>query len=268
MSTSIATVPSRALGFHARHAWFNMREQFSDLASGLIGFLLYPFFIWLLGRIWLTYNSRAANYTLQEVMLYVAMTEILFMTFLRSNSLNRASSDFSLALARPRSWMAMSFSGIYGRCLGSRLVFLCVFAISLPFLGIGIAEGARAALRLLLFLPFLGVVQGLMGLMFAAAQVRWHETSYMVLPVSKVFLALGGVFGPLVDYGEPLRSWLLLSPASDVFFQVGHYCVRGEFYGMSALTWFLRVTAFSGVMMIFNWLMFRSARRHHQSYGG
>ena len=119
----------KTIRFHGRYAWFNLREQFSDLGSGLTGFLLLPFFIWILSKMWGRFNAYQGNYTGQEILLYVGVTEVLFMTFIRSAWLSREAGDFSLSLARPRSWLATGFSGLFGRCLGSRLVYLLLFLI-------------------------------------------------------------------------------------------------------------------------------------------
>lgn len=259
---------TEALRFHFKHGWFNVREQFSDLASGIAGFLLFPFFIWLVSALWKTFNAYQGNYTIEEVMLYVGVTEILFMTFLRLGSLGRASSDFSLSLARPRSWLATSFSGLYGRCFGGRIIYLAIFLVAMPLLGAPFASTLKTGLRLLLFFPLLGVFQAFVGLLFSCAQVRWSETSYFVLPVSKVFLALGGVFGPLVDYSEPWKSLLLKLPPSDVFFQPAHFCVKGHFYGMTGLEWVARVSATCLALFALSLAFHRNAREHHQSWGG
>lgn len=259
---------NHSVRFHFKHAWFNILEQFSDLSSGIAGFLLFPFFIWLVSQLWQKFNSYQGNYTLQEVILYVGVTEVLFMTFLRPVSLSRASGDFSLSLARPRSWLITSFSGLFGRCLGSRLVFLAIFVMIMPLLGVNMRSVFTVSGRLLLLFPLLGILQGLVGLLFASAQVLWAETSYFVLPVSKVFLTLGGVFGPIIDFGEPGRSILLKLPPADVFFQPAHYCVKGEFFGMSILDWYTRIILMCLILGGVNLLFYRFARKYHQSYGG
>ena len=109
--------------FHTRHAWFNLKEQFSDIPSGLATNALIPFFVWLLAQVWERFNAHQANFTLKEVIVYIGITELLYMTFVRPASISRASGDFSISLSRPRSWLATSFSGLVGRSLGGR-VFL------------------------------------------------------------------------------------------------------------------------------------------------
>ncbi len=257
-----------SLLFHGKHAWFNIKEQFSDLASGIVGFLLFPFLVWIVSKVWERFNSYQGNYTIREVTLYIGVAEILFMSFLRPSSISRATSDFSLSLARPRSWLAMSFSGIFGRCLGSRVVYLTIFLILIPLLGVPFPQVLGAAIRVTLLFPILGLVQGLIGLLFASAQVVWFETSYFVLPTSKMFLILGGVLGPLIDFSEPWKSRFMAVPSSDLFFQPAHFCVRGEFYGMTVGAWLLRIAVLSAALGIANLALYYYARRHHQSYGG
>jgi hypothetical protein len=258
----------KALSFHIRHAWFNICEQFSDLASVFAECLLIPFFIWLICQLWAHFNASQGNYTLQEIILYVAFTESLYMTFLRSHSFSRASSDFSLALARPRSWLTVSFSGIYGRCFGLRLIYLFFVLIVAPFTGISLEVILISCFRLFLLLPILGVFQALLGTFFACLQVLWTEVTYFILPVGKIFLALGGVFGPLVDFREPWRQILLQLPASDLFFQPAHFCVKGSFYQTSFSVWLFRMVLHALVLGTVNFYLFRFCKHRHQSYGG
>ncbi len=259
----------RSASFYFRYGIFNFTQQFSDLTSGITEFILFPFFIWLITRLWDRFNSSQGHYTHSEMLFYIGVTEILFMTFLRFEPLSRAAGDFSISLARPRSWLLMTFSGFFGHCLGSRIVYGCIFLIMIPLLSHSVTtEPFRVILRLLVFLPLLGIAQALLGLMFASAQILWAETSYFILPVSKLFLALGGVFGPLIDFGDPWRTLLLTLPPADLFFQPAHYCVRGEFYLISESTWMTRVLMFNLALWLANFFLYRHARNHHQSYGG
>lgn len=259
---------SAVLTFHARHAWFNVKEQFTDLVGGVAGYLLFPFYIWVVSKIWLRFNSYQGYFGYGEVLLYVGVTESLFLTFLRSAYVGRASSDFSISLSRPRSWLAFSFSGLYGRTLGGRCVYLAIFLAMMPFLGASVGQTAQAAARFLLLAPLLSAIAALYSLLFASAQVLWEQTSYFTLTASKIFLTFGGVFGPLADFSEPWRSVLVRLPPSDIFFQPGYYCLRGEFYGISGGEWLARVLLQGFVLLLLNLWFFRAARHHHQSWGG
>lgn len=254
--------------FHLRHGWFNLREQFSDIPAGLAANALIPFFVWLLSEIWLRFNSSQGNFTLHEIILYVGVTELLFMTFVRANSVSRASGDFSISLARPRSWLITSFSGIVGRSLGGRLFMLIFLLATFPLLGVKQDEATQTVLRLFLLLPWLSVLQGLFALFFAVAQVLWHQTNYFLLPFGKIFLVLGGVWGPIADFSEPWKTWLLWLSPSDLFFQPAYFCVKGEFYGMSTTQWLIRTTILALVLTTINFFFFRVAKRRHQSFGG
>jgi hypothetical protein len=257
-----------SIRFHCRHSWFNLREQFSDLPAGLVANALIPFFVWILSRMWLRFNSFQNNFTLNEVVIYLGITEVLFMTFVRASNISRATGDFSISLVRPRSWLAMSFSGLVGRSLGGRVFMLAVLLVTFPWLGAGFSEGLFAILRLILLLPWLGLMQGLFSQFFAIAQVRWHQTEYFLLPFGKIFLVLGGVWGPLVDFSEPWRSWLLLLPPSDLFFQPAYFCVKGHFYEMPSSHWFLRVSGLAILLVLLNIISFGAAKQKHQSFGG
>jgi len=254
--------------FYFRLGWFQFREQFSDVASGLVGYLLFPFFMFILGKLWERFNSFQGNFSIAEVMSYVAVTEIFFMTFLRSAVFGRATADFSLSLARPRNWLAMSFVSVFSRTLSARILLWCTFILFAPLLGIPQKMLIDVATRALLFLLPLTVWSALFSLLFASAQVFWEKTQYFTLPISKIFLALGGVFGPLNDYAEPWLSYLTSMPSSDIFFQVGYFCVRGEFYHLTPAEWLMRVAIQCLLLAVAAQIFFQVARKHHQSYGG
>jgi hypothetical protein len=257
-----------SMTFYVRYGWFQLRERFTDLASSVAYLLLYPFFIWLLAQMWGRFNAYQGNYSLSEVYVYLSITELLFMTFLRSPFMNRANADFSITLARPRSWLRLALAGQIGATLGGRLVYSSAALVVLHLLDISSSLIFTSFLRLLMFLPILGVIEALMASLLQCAQLIWHETRYLTLPISKIFLALGGVFGPLADYGEPGRSIFLELPASDMFFQVGHFCLRGEFYQMTILEWCLRMALWTLIFLFLAVICSRYARKHHQSFGG
>jgi hypothetical protein len=258
----------RTLLFYLRYTWFNIQEQFSDLPAVFAESLLVPFFIWVVVELWRYFNASQGHYTIQEVALYVAVTETLYLTFLRTSSFSRASADFSISLARPRSWLLMSFTGIFGRCLGLRLIYLGIMVLIMPFFLIPWELCFPVWLRLLSLLPILGLFQALMGMLFACFQVLWQEVHYFVMPVGKIFLSLGGVFGPIIDFKEPFRSVLLKFPPSDVFFQPAHYCLKGEFYQISPQDWILKMLLTCLFLAALNCVLFSWGKRYHQAYGG
>ncbi|MGE0171257.1 MAG: hypothetical protein AB7T49_00655 [Oligoflexales bacterium] len=254
--------------FYLRYGWFQMRERFTDLASSVGYLLLYPFFIWLLTQVWAKFNAYQGTYRKEEVFVYIAILELLFMTFVRSSFMQRSNADFSTGLARPRSWLGLTFFGQMGATLGGRLVYSIVAIAVLLLMGLQSQLIALAFVRLAFFLPVLGIIEALLASILISAQLLWHETKYFVLPITKIFLALGGVFGPLADYGEPGRSIFLELPASDLFFQVGHFCVRGEFYEMSTVEWIARLSLWTAILCLCNLFFYRFARVRHQSFGG
>lgn len=257
-----------AMSFHLRNATFSFRESFSNIANGVVGFLLFPLFMFILAKVWEKFNSHLGNYTYQEILAYIGVTEILFMTFLRQGNITAASTDFSLSLARPRSWLAMQFSSLYGKTFGARLFMTFLYLPILLLFGIGFQEAVNITARVLILLIPLGVLQALYSLIFSSAHVRWEMTSYLTLPFSKLFLIFGGVFAPVSDFSEPARSWLLQMPTSDIFFQPAYFAVKGYFYQMSATEWLLRLFLQAFILVGLNIWFFQSSRKHHQSFGG
>jgi hypothetical protein len=254
--------------FYGRWSAFQFQERFTDLGGTVAFLLLYPFFIWLLVQMWGRFNSSQMNYTREEMAIYVSITELLFLTFLRSSFLQRSQADFSIGLSRPRSWVAMTFVGQFGSSFGGRILYAILALIFVPLLGVPITQILEAFYRLLFLLPILGVIEALLSTLLATAQIRWHETRYFVLPTTKIFLALGGVFGALADYGEPGRSLFLRLLPSDLFFQPAHFCVKGSFYQLSLGEWLGRLGLWTVTLSIGGYFFYRSSRRVHQSFGG
>ncbi|WP_374073528.1 hypothetical protein [Bdellovibrio bacteriovorus] len=256
------------LSFHIRNATFTFRESWTNLANSIVGFMLFPVFMFILARMWEKFNGHLGNYTYKEMLAYIGATEILFMTFLRTGNINQASSDFSLSLARPRSWLATQFSALYGKTLGARLVMTALLLPLLVVFGLAWADSTVIVGRLLILLLPLGILQALYSLLFSCAHVRWEMTSYLTLPFGKLFLIFGGVFAPVSDFSEPARSILLKMPTSDIFFQPAYFAVKGYFYEMSLGEWILRVSIQALALMVLNYFFFRYSKRHHQSFGG
>jgi hypothetical protein len=259
---------ARTLKFYGRYGYFQLKERFSDVGQAVTYIVFYPLLILVLTAMWNRFNAYQGNYTRPEIYVYIAIEELLFLTFLRSAFLQRSQADFSMGLARPRSWLALTFAGQFGATLGSRLIYLLCAIPALLLMGVSASLMSESLSRLVLFLPLLGVMESLMASILASAQLLWHETRYLVLPITKIFLALGGVFCPLADYGEPGRSIFLESPASDLFFQVGHYCLKGEFYQLSFSQWMTRVFVWMLIFYGCNRMVFHFARQRHQSWGG
>lgn len=257
-----------AAGFYWRYALFQLKERFSDVGNYFAYVFLYSFFIWLLTQMWGRFNAYQGNYTQSEVYVYIAIAELLFMTFLRSEFISRTTADFSVTLARPRSWLKLAFFGQMGSTLGGRCIYILTALVMLPILGVDIGFVLSAFTRLLILLPLLGVMESLLASIFASAQLLWHEARYLMLPVTKIFLALGGVFGPLADYGEPGRSIFLKLLPSDLFFQPAHFCVKGEFYQMTSAEWLARMTVWTLLFVVLNWAFFLFSCKRHQSFGG
>lgn len=257
-----------ALSFHLRNALFSFRESWTNLANGLLGFLLFPVFMFILANMWLKFNSHLGNYTYQEMLAYIGVTEVLFMTFLRSGNIMQASGDFSLSLARPRSWLATQGSALFGKTLGSRLVMTTLLFFLLLAFGLELATSATVVLRLAVMLIPLGFMQVFYSLLFSSAQVRWEMTNYLTLPFSKLFLIFGGVFAPVSDFSEPARSILMALPPSDLFFQPAYYAIKGTFYQLTTAEWALRLVLQATALMFINAWFFKNSRAHHQSYGG
>lgn len=259
---------TRSLHFYSYYMVFQLKERFTGLTQLSAFLLLYPFFIWLLTRVWDHFNASLGHYTHEQIYTYIAITECLFLNFIRSTFSERTQSDFSLSLSRPRSWLIMTWVGQFGNVLAGRIFYSLLALVVLPLLGVRLSFAFHSFLKLILLLPLLGVIEMMLASLISSARILWHEVRYLVLPITKIFLALGGVFGPLSDYGEPGRTLFLKLPASDLFFQVAHFCIKDHFYEITPSQWFFRIIGFGLFLFLINLLFYRYARQHHRSYGG
>ncbi|MBC7540264.1 MAG: hypothetical protein H7281_15675 [Bacteriovorax sp.] len=259
---------SPSINFHLKNALFSFKESWTNLANSIVGFMLFPVFMFVLSKMWQKFNGYMGNYTYKEMLAYIGVTEILFMTFLRTGNVQAASSDFSISLARPRSWLATQYSALYGKTLGSRLVLTTLLLPLLILFGLEFHFSLNVIFRLLLFLIPLGIFQALYSLIFSCAHVRFEVTNYLTLPFGKLFLIFGGVFAPISDFSEPARNLLLKLPPSDLFFQPAYYTIKGTFYHLTFAQWASRLTIQLIILLIINIWFFKSSRRHHQSFGG
>lgn len=247
---------------------FRMKEPFTDFRATGITYTLYCFFIWPLSNVWLRFNSQNSHFTYTPVFLYVGVTELLFMSFLNIRLISSGSEDFALFLARPRSWVGREVVANIGTSLGKRILF------SLSLLTFSFVLGAHPENifgftgRVILLLVLLALPQALLATLFSTLRLSYPQTDYFVLPFSKLFLALGGVFGPLSDYGEPWRQIFLKLPGADLFFQPAFFAVHGYFYETNFLDWIVRLVAINVVLFSILLFYYRKGRLNFQAWGG
>lgn len=259
---------SRQAMFYGRVALFNMREEFSGLSNAIGILLLYPFFIWLMAQMWSRFSGTHGQFPIEDLYAYVGLTEVLQMTLLSMASLRDASGDFSLSLARPRSWPLTSLCAISGRTFATRLAYLGAFLVILPILTQGFAMPLRAAARFLMFLPVLTLIDGLLVLLLASAKIIFDKITYFRLPFTKLFMIFGGMIAPLSEMAEPWRGFFLSLPFSDLMFQPAYFALRGEFFELTTQAWCLRIALLIAILAALNAIVFNWARKHHNSFGG
>jgi hypothetical protein len=248
--------------------FFRLQEPFTDFKATGITYALYCFFIWLLSHVWLKFNHEGSDFTYSTVFLYIGFTEMLFMSFLSMRSITSGSEDFSLFLARPRSWIGREITANIGANLGKRcLFFLSLIAFAL-LLGVMRSIPLDFVIRFLFLLGVLAIPQALLATLFSTLRLSFPQTDYFVLPFTKLFLALGGVFGPLSDYGEPWRSYFMYLPGADLFFQPAYFAVHGKFYESSMSIWLLRQALIDIVLFSILLFFYQRGRKNFQAWGG
>lgn len=249
-------------------AFFSLREEFSDRGGAVASLLLFPVAVVVLGAVWTRYGGGTLL-TQGEVFCYLAMTELLFLTMLRSALMGRAARDFSLGLARPRSWLGTTVTVLLVRCVGQRVLYLLTFTLLMPALGYAEwGAAAKMAARMLALLPLVSLTEALFSTVFAIAQSLWHRVESMKFLAGKLFLIFGGVVFPLAEVRPPWRDFLLAQPFADAIFQPAWFAVKGEFHGMGTWEWLARISLFHAALLGIVLAGYAAARRHHQSIGG
>lgn len=256
------------LRFYLALARFRAEENFSDLWATGIMYSLYCFFIWLLSNVWFRFKMQSSEFTYNTVFYYIGVTEALFMSFLSVRAIKTGTEDFALFLVRPRSWMGREVVGNIGANFGKRFMFFLSLSVFAFALGVEQPDLSGFSLRILFLVLILALPQALLSSTFSALRLSYPQTEYFVLPFSKLFLSLGGVFGPLSDYGEPWRSWLLNLPGSDLFFQPAYFAVFGRFYQMSVNEWLMRILVINIVLLILLNFFYLRGRKVYQAWGG
>ncbi|HND84277.1 MAG TPA: hypothetical protein PLU50_00655 [Pseudobdellovibrionaceae bacterium] len=256
------------LRFYLYRAWFAFKETWVNFWVPLAGYLLFPVFVIVLSQIWNRFHAHRGNFTYNEILIYIGFVEIFYMTFLPFRVVQASAGDFSLYLARPRPFLLVYGSIFFGRTNGSRVIFTAILAVFLILSGLAPQVVLECSARFLFLLIPLAFMQVLYGLLLVCFFVRWHDTKYFMIAIGKVIMIFGGVFSPLTEYSSNHQPWIEWNPFADIFFQPGHFIVKGFFYQISALQWLQRFSLHAIVMAFIVWIFFKLSKKHHQSLGG
>lgn len=247
---------------------FSLRENYTDLRATGVTYFLFCFFIWLLSLVWVKFHPQSSHFSHAQVFLYLGVTEMLFMSFLSKKMILRGTEDFSLFLARPRSWLAREICSNIGNCLGKRIMY-SLFLLAFSFLlGASPANKMEFIGRIIELILLLAIPQALLVTLFSAFRLSYTQTDYFILPFSKLFLALGVVFGPLSDFADPWKKIFLQLPGSDLFFQPAFYAVHGHFYQTTGNMWLFRLLLIDSVLILLLLLFYKRGRKLFQAWGG
>ncbi|PJD94647.1 MAG: hypothetical protein CK425_11105, partial [Parachlamydia sp.] len=246
-----------SLKFYSKFALFSIREEQSSLSGTLGGLLLYPCFIWIYSKLWLGLNDNFTSLGLEGLFVYIGLTEILFMTSLREPLIDRACSDFALSFVRPRSWPTYVTVSIYSRTICRRLLYLSLFMLIMPLVMRDFTLSI-IALRFLIFLPLVTIVDTLYSFLFTTLQIRFYTLKNFRMLFGKLFLIFGGVLAPLSDIPEPWNKLFLNTPFSDLIFQPCYFSIKGYFYQISFLNWFVRIIFQFACLLVLNAWVYKS----------
>lgn len=259
---------SGTVKFYQKFALFSIQEEQSSFSSTLAGFLLYPCFVWIFSKLWLGLNHNSSTLGITALFAYIGLTELLFMTSLREALMTGASADFSLSFVRPRSWPLYTSISIYSRTLYRRLLYLVIYVLILPLFTQDFDLSAHGALRFLLVLPLITLLDSLYSFALTCLQVRFYSIKNFRLLFGKLFLIFGGVLAPLSDLPAPWNKLFLNTPFADLYFQPCYFSIQGEFYQMSPSLWLVRITVQLACLLVLCGFLYRQARHHYHNFGG
>lgn len=257
-----------AFKFYSKLALFSIREEQSSLSGALGGLFLYPCFIWIFSKLWLGLNHNFTSLGVQPLFAYIGLTEILFMTTLKESLIDRSSSDFALSFARPRSWPVYTSISIYSRTITRRLLYLVIYIVIMPFFIDDYFLSTLSALRFLIFLPLITVLDTLYSFIMTNLQIRFYSIKNFRMLFGKLILIFGGVLAPLSDVPEPWNNLFLNTPFADLVFQPCYFSIKAEFYQMSFFDWFARIGLQLTCLLALSACIYRSSRLHYHNFGG
>ncbi len=256
------------LRFYFKLSTFSIKEEFSSLSTIIAGLILYPCFIWIFSKLWLGLNNNVSTFGTKALFAYIGLTEILFMTSLKESFIDKASSDFSLSFTRPRMWPFYISVSIYSRALFRRLVNLSIYILIIPLFIEEFALSWYAAMRFLILLPFITVLETVYSFLLTCLQIRFHSIRNFRMLFGKLFLIFGGVLAPLSDIPDRWQAIFINNPFSDLIFQPCYFSVKGEFYHLSIELWTLRlIIQFICISGLTFWI-YNNSRQHYHNFGG
>jgi hypothetical protein len=255
------------ISYYFKISFFSFREQVSDFSSVLGWMLLYPFFVWLLAQIWLRFAPANSSFSYSDLVIYIGITELIIMSHMRMPIIKYASNQFALSLSRPRSWLLTQGVEILGRGTGYRTAFFGLFGVLIPCLTQS-TEIFSTIPRIFLMMPIFSIADMLWSLLLANAILIWPRSTYFRLPISKLFLVLGGVFAPICDWTGFYQKFALSLPFSDLIFQPAFFILKGKFWNMSGLEWCFRISIQFIILLLINYYGHKIAKKYFQAWGG
>lgn len=258
----------QTLRYYFRLAKFAVFEEFSNIPAGLSRFILYPVYIWVPSSMWIKFNNGPNHLSASELIQYVGLAQVMQLTLFPTSASQIATGEFTLSLARPRSWLMSHAVQSLGKGLASRFIMLPVYIFMCFALNSSATQAFKNAIHFLPCMLLVSLVDLQWSLLFSNSILLWHNVTYFRMPVNKLFLIFGGVIGPLSELSEPWKSLFIATPFADFIFQPTYYSLKGHFYQMQPAQWVMRIFTQFVVMGILNIILFRVARKNHLSYGG
>lgn len=256
------------LRYYIRLAKFSVFEEFSNIPASLSRYLMYPVYILIPSSMWIKFNSAPNHFNFSELIQYVGLAQVLQMTLFPASTTQSATGEFTISLARPRSWLMSHAFQSLGKGLAGRFILIPLYIFVCFILNISVYGAIQNALRFIPCFLLISLLDAQWSLLFSNATLLWHNTKQFRFPVLKLFLIFGGVMGPLSELSDPWKSVFMATPFADIIFHPAYYAVKGHFYQIQPLEWVLRIGVQFLALTFLNIFLHRVARKNHLSYGG
>lgn len=227
----------------------------------------------LFSQLWIVigrnYDISAHGFTINNIMWYIAITELVVLTAIRLFGIienDIRSGDIVYTMTRPLSYFAMKQSEGWGQVLFRFPIFACVsFGTAYLFSGewiIPIPLMIPTLLFTLCSIFLLHLWYSLIGL--CAFWLQEASAPYFVF--SKLMFVFGGIYLPIDFFPEWLHDISVNTPFAVILYAPAHFALNPTWD--SALFWGVRMVFWIGFTLILNLIIMHKATKSLCINGG
>lgn len=261
-------IMNTSLKFYGKNIFCGFIEEWSNIFNLLAQCISYPLFVWIFAKLWVNLTGYNGTFSFDELVIYIGLTQIIFLTTLRGPMVDISDYEFLMTLTKPRYWPGYIGSLIFSKRLGRRFILLLIFLIFIPMIISNYRLSFISAFRFITFLPLLCIFEMFYTFLIVCAQINYLELKYFRMTLTKVIMICGGVITPLCDIGHSLSSIFIKLPIADIIFQPCYFCLKGNFYKITSEEWLTHIIVQFIFLVILSQIVYMITIKNHQCYGG